>query len=117
MLEWVRFGFCALLTGCGLAVLLTGLVGLFRFRDALSRIHAAALYDTLGVLLMLGGLRVAQGLDITTLKMAVTIVLLWLASPVSSHLIARMKVISDEALTDHAQIRCPEVVERERGGD
>lgn len=112
--EWIRFGCCALLTLCGLIVLLSGLVGQFRFRDSLSRIHAAALYDTLGVLLMLGGLMVAEGFDLSTLKMAVTVVLLWLASPVSSHLIARMEVTGDPELERHVHIRCPEAARRER---
>ena len=114
MTEWIRFGCCALLTLAGLLVLLSGLLGQFRFRDSLSRLHAAALYDTLGVLLMLGGLIVAEGLDLTSLKMAVTVVLLWLASPVSSHLIARMEVTGDDSLAARANIRCPEELNAER---
>ena len=37
-------------------VLLSAVLGIFRFRYALSRIHAAALVDTLGILLTLAGL-------------------------------------------------------------
>ena len=46
--EIIRFGISAALTLAGLFVLVTGVVGVFRFRYALSRIHAAALLDTLG---------------------------------------------------------------------
>ena len=114
MLDWIRYGLAALLELAGLFVLITAVLGLSRFRYALSRIHAAALYDTLGVLLMLGGLMVAEGFDLSTLKMAVTVVLLWLASPVSSHLIARMEVTGDPELERHVHIRCPEAARRER---
>ena len=40
----------------GTLVIAISILGLFRFRDALERIHAGAVTDTLGVLLILGGL-------------------------------------------------------------
>ena len=115
MTETICFILCAVLTAGGLFVLMTGLLGQFRFRDSLTRIHAAALYDTLGVLLMISGVMLAEGADVTTLKMAAVIVLLWLSSPVSSHLIARMEVQKDHRLAERVHIRCPEAVRKERG--
>ena len=40
------------------------------------------------------GLMIFSGLNFTTLKMMLIVVFLWLASPVSSHLIARLEVSS-----------------------
>jgi multisubunit Na+/H+ antiporter MnhG subunit len=50
-----------------------------------------------GILLMLLGVIVAVGFDVTSLKLLVVIGLLWLTSPVSGHLIGRMEItINDE---------------------
>ena len=69
MAETIRFVLCALFTLGGLFILITGVVGVYRFHYALNRVHSAALIDTLGILLMLIGVMIAEGLDIATLKM------------------------------------------------
>ena len=48
MLDLLRFAVSLVLTLGGVFVLISGVVGVFRFPYALSRIHAAALGDTLG---------------------------------------------------------------------
>ena len=97
MLDALRFCACAILCGTGLFCLVSGVVGVFRFKYALNRLHAAAILDTLGILLMLLGVIVAVGFDVTSLKLLVVIGLLWLTSPVSGHLIGRMEItINDE---------------------
>ena len=97
MIDVIRFIACAILTVCGLCCLVSGVVGVFRFKYALNRIHAAALMDTVGILLMLLGVICAIGVDVTCLKILVVIGLLWLTSPVSGHLIGRMEItINDE---------------------
>ena len=53
MAETIRFVLCALFTLGGLFILITGVVGVYRFHYALNRVHSAALIDTLGILLML----------------------------------------------------------------
>ena len=96
-IDIIRLIGCIILTVLGLCCLVTGVVGVFRFKYALSRIHAAALFDTLGITLMLVGLMIAFGWDLTTLKMVLIIAILWLTSPVSSHLIGRLEItINDE---------------------
>ena len=50
MLELIRFVLSALFTLAGLFVLVSGVVGVFRFRYSMNRMHAAALGDTLGIL-------------------------------------------------------------------
>ena len=60
MAETIRFVLCALFTLGGLFILITGVVGVYRFRYALNRVHSAALIDTLGILLMLIGVMIAN---------------------------------------------------------
>lgn len=97
VMDVIRLIACAILTVCGLCCLVSGVVGVFRFKYALNRLHAAAILDTLGILLMLLGVIVAVGFDVTSLKLLVVIGLLWLTSPVSGHLIGRMEItINDE---------------------
>ena len=97
VMDVIRLIACAILTVCGLCCLVSGVVGVFRFKYALNRLHAAALLDTVGILLMLLGVIVAVGFDVTSLKLLVVIGLLWLTSPVSGHLIGRMEItINDE---------------------
>lgn len=97
VMDVIRLIACAILTVCGLCCLVSGVVGVFRFKYALNRLHAAAILDTVGILLMLLGVIVAVGFDVTSLKLLVVIGLLWLTSPVSGHLIGRMEItINDE---------------------
>ena len=97
VMDVIRLIACAILTVCGLCCLVSGVVGVFHFKYSLNRIHAAALMDTVGILLMLLGVIVAVGFDVTSLKLLVVIGLLWLTSPVSGHLIGRMEItINDE---------------------
>lgn len=98
ILEWVRF-----LTGTGLLILGLGIFvlqifGVYKFKYVLNRMHAAAMGDTLGIGVSLTGLILLSGWNFTSLKMALVIVFLWMASPVSSHLISRLEVVTNENL-------------------
>lgn len=117
MLEIIRFIISALLTLAGLFVLISGVVGVFRFKYALSRIHAGALFDTLGILLMLLGVIVAEGFTIASLKMVLVIAILWLTSPVSSHLIGRLEITINDELDKDMLVTDRRVVEHEKEGD
>lgn len=84
------------LIALGMAVIALSIFGLFRLRDALERLHAGALTDTLGLLLVLGGLGVLCGFTGSTAKLVLLVVILWATNPVSSHLIARMELITGQ---------------------
>ena len=92
MLEWIRFILTALLLLSGLFILLTAIVGVHKFDYVLNRMHAAAMGDTLGLLFCLAALIVSAPDIWTALKLLLIIVFLWVASPVASHLIARLEV-------------------------
>ena len=92
--HWVRF---ILGTAClcgGLFFLVSAVVGNYRFKFALNRMHAAALGDTLGLLGVVLGICFYEGLGPTTVKLLAIVVLLWITSPVSSHLIMLMEFIT-----------------------
>lgn len=101
MLEWVRFLVGAGFLLAGLAIFILEMIGVFRFRYVLNRMHAAAMGDTLGLGSALMGLIVISGLNFTSLKLFLVIVFLWFSSPVSSHLIARLEVTTNEDKEKH----------------
>ena len=101
VIEWIRFLIGAVLLLTGLAIFVLEIIGVFRFRYVLNRMHAAAMGDTLGIGFSLLGLIVMNGLNFTSLKMFLVILFLWFSSPVSSHLIARLEVTTDEEREKH----------------
>lgn len=104
ILEWIK-----LITGgafllCGLLIFLIELYGIFHLDYVLNRMHAAAMGDTLGISFSLIGLMIFTGLNFTTLKMGLIVIFLWFASPVSSHLLARLEVSTNENLENHCKV-------------
>jgi multicomponent Na+:H+ antiporter subunit G len=74
----------------GAVFFLAGTVGLLRFPDALTRLHAQTKADNLGVGLIVLGLLPQAGGWANGLKMIVIWLLVLLASAVASQLIARV---------------------------
>ncbi|MBO4299529.1 MAG: monovalent cation/H(+) antiporter subunit G [Clostridia bacterium] len=100
-MTWLQFIAGASLIAAGVIVLSLSVFGVFRFRYVLNRMHAAAMGDTLGILFVLGGLIVLSGFSALSLKLLLTIIMLWLTSPVSSHLIGRLEIHVNEKLNEH----------------
>jgi len=88
----------------GLLVFVIQLVGVFKFRYVLNRMHAAGMGDTMGISLCLVGTMFLFGWTFTTLKVALIVAFLWLASPVASHLIARLEVTTNEELEKYCKV-------------
>jgi multicomponent Na+:H+ antiporter subunit G len=77
------------LVSLGVFFLVAGAVGLVRFPDFYTRMHAAGKCDTLGSLLVLTGLAVHQGFDLASVKLIIVAVLIFITSPTATHAIAR----------------------------
>lgn len=105
MLEWIRFILCAALIISGLAVMCLGVIGVYRFKYVLNRMHAAAMNDTMGIGLVMLGLIVMGGFTFTSLKLMLVILMLWLSSPVSSHLIGRLEITTNEDISKHMEVK------------
>ena len=104
ILNWIRFFLGTGLLLVGLGIFLLQILGVFKFKYVLNRMHAAAMGDTLGIGISLTGLILLSGFNFTSLKMALIIVFLWLASPVSSHLISRLEVVTNEHLEQDCEL-------------
>ncbi len=105
MLEWIRFLLSAALILSGLIVMCLGVIGVYRFKYVLNRMHAAAMNDTMGIGMVMLGLIVMSGFTFTSLKLLLVILLLWLSSPVSSHLIGRLEITTNENITKHMEVK------------
>ena len=93
---WFRFLIGAACILAGLTVSCIAVFGTWKFKYVLNRMHAAALNDTLGIFFVILGLVVLNGLNFTSLKLFVIVCFLWMASPVASHLLARLEVPLDK---------------------
>lgn len=105
MLDWLRFLLTAILMLGGLFVLTVGVAGVYRFRYILNRMHAAAMGDTMGLFIAMLALIVSAQDIFTALKFVLIVIFLWIASPVSSHLICRLEV----ATNDHLPVEMEEI--------
>lgn len=76
-----------ILAGC--YFFLAGTLGLVRFPDVVSRLHAITKADNLGLGFIVAGLAVQSGSGLVAIKLASIWVLVLLASATSCYLIAR----------------------------
>ena len=104
ILEWIRFAAGLGLLLVGLGIFLLEIFGVYKFQYVLNRMHAAAMGDTLGLGASLLGLILLSGFNITSVKMGLVLIFLWLASPVSSHLISRLEVVTNEHLAENCEL-------------
>ncbi|MBS3937882.1 MAG: monovalent cation/H(+) antiporter subunit G [Peptococcaceae bacterium] len=89
MLEIIVHGVGVVFILAGLFFFAAGTLGLIRFPDVLTRMHATTKCDTLGAGLILVGLMFFPGTVYLRLKLAVIIVFLWIANPTAAHYMAR----------------------------
>jgi multicomponent Na+:H+ antiporter subunit G len=66
-----------------------GGIGMLRLPDFYTRMHAASISDTAGMILMLGGLMLQAGLTLVTAKLVFVMLFLLLTSPTATHALAR----------------------------
>jgi len=81
ILSWI-----CLLAGGALGIV--GGIGIHRFPDFYSRLHAAGITDTLCAMLILLGLGLQAGGSIAAFKLALIFVFLFFTSPTASHALA-----------------------------
>lgn len=94
----------AVLSGLALALgcffMLSGAVGLLRFPDFYTRMHAAGVTDTLATFLIVGGLMLLAGWSLALLKLGLILLFIFFTSPTASHALARA--------AQHSELRLPE---------
>lgn len=87
-LDMVRAGVGALLIAGGLAFLLGGAIGVLRFPDFYTRLHAARAADGVGAVLFLIGLAVLSGDIGIALRLIVLAILVAALAPTLAHVAA-----------------------------
>ena len=103
-MSYVRFGLSALLMLSALLILAISVFGVYRFRFVLDRMQAAAMTDTLALMLAMASLLVAMGFRLATVKLIAIVVFMWCASPISSHLLCLLEVRTDDELEQHVRL-------------
>ena len=88
MTNWIDLFSWVLLMG-GSFVGISGGIGLLRFPDFYTRMHAAGVTDTLCAALILLGLMLQAGWGLVLLKLFVILALLLLTSPTATHALGR----------------------------
>ena len=66
-----------------------GGIGMLRMPDFYTRMHAASVTDTAGMILMLAGLMLQAGLTLVTAKLVFVMLFLLITSPTATHALAR----------------------------
>lgn len=79
---------------CGSIFLVIGSIGLLRFPDLFTRLHAASVIDTLGCLLIMFGLMLQAGLSIVLVKLMLITIFIVFTSPVAAHALAKAALYS-----------------------
>lgn len=82
ILSWI----CFLISGF---LGISGCIGLLKFPDFYTRLHAVGVTDTLCVAMLILGLMIQSGWSLITVKLILILLLLLLTSPVTSHAIAK----------------------------
>lgn len=95
--EILAAGFIAL----GLLAFVIEVIGLFRFDYVLNRMHAAAIGDSVGLLLMVLGVMILFWEIFPILKLLLVLAFLWITSPVSAHQITRVEILTNPRLVEH----------------
>jgi multicomponent Na+:H+ antiporter subunit G len=78
----------------GVSFMLLGSIGLNTLPDFFARCHAAGKVDTLGILLLLAGMMVHEGLNLNSLKLLLVICFVLMTSPVATHHLMRRAYIA-----------------------
>lgn len=96
MIDWLRFIIGGILLLLGLFIFIVEMIGVFRFKYVMNRMHAAAMGDTLGISASMIGLIIMNGFNFASVKLFLVVVFLWIASPTASHMIANLEVNTNE---------------------
>ena len=73
----------------GAFFLLASAIGMLRLPDFYCRLHASGNSETLGVMLSFMGLVIYEGLTLTSLRMIMIFLLIFLGNPIGTHILSK----------------------------
>lgn len=88
MTDFISFVSSAMLLA-GSFLIFSGALGVLRFPDTFSRMHAAGVSDTLATTLLLGGLMLLAGWSLVLLKLWMILLFILFTSPTASHALGK----------------------------
>ena len=97
----IRLIFSSVLFLLGALSVLIAVIGVYKFRFVMNRMHSAAIIDTLGLSFILAGLMIVSGSMDYIPKLALILIIQWVGSPMASHMVARLEVEYDPELGAH----------------
>ncbi len=78
----------------GSVFVVIGAVGTLRFPDFWSRLHAASITDSAGMILLVIGMCLQAGLTLVTVKLLIIGVFLFITGPTSTHAVANAALVT-----------------------
>ncbi|MCL2563737.1 MAG: monovalent cation/H(+) antiporter subunit G [Oscillospiraceae bacterium] len=82
------------LMGAGVAFMLFGVVGLFKYNRFFPRILVASKIDTVGVLTLIAGVALRHGFSFFTGKLLLIVIVMLVLNPLVAHILARSAYLS-----------------------
>ncbi|MDD5482413.1 MAG: monovalent cation/H(+) antiporter subunit G [Kiritimatiellae bacterium] len=83
-----------IMVSAGAFFMLIGGIGIIRLPDFFARTHAIGKNDTLGIMLILGGLAVHVGFSLISVKLVIALLFVGLTNPTASHALAQSAIVS-----------------------
>ena len=90
----IRLLFAVPFLALGLFLFFSEVIGFFKFRYVMNRMHAAAIGDTLGIASIVIAVAILTGSFGATCKLILIVVFMFLTGPVMTHMIAGEEVAS-----------------------
>lgn len=78
----------------GTAFSLIGAIGFLRFPDFWTRLHAASVTDSAGMLLLIAGMCLQAGWSFITIKLIIIAIFLFITGPTATHAVANAALVS-----------------------
>ena len=82
------------LISAGSFFVMVGAIGVYRFPDFWTRLHAASVAESAGVILLLTGMMVQAGWGLIAVKLLIIGVFLFITGPTSTHAVANAALVS-----------------------
>lgn len=94
LLDSLIFGLSWLFILSGSAFVIIGAFGTLRFPDFWSRLHAASITDSAGMILLIAGMCLQGGASLVTVKLIIIGIFLFITGPTSTHAIASAALVT-----------------------
>ena len=100
----IRLAIASLFLILGLFIFFSEVVGFYKFKYVMNRMHAGGVGDTLGLFCVVLAMAVASGSPVMALKLLLILAIMWFTSPVSTHFLAKVEYYTDPELFENAQL-------------